>query len=207
MTQDGYFFVVDGQTEPLKRIDSVRFVTPARNHAMPHVAARLARSTRLSIDTDASRDCLVVRGDSSKLEEIRTYSDVQCTRSAFLDRLGHELVLTDDVMVCFSDELDDDARKSMCEKFGGHVISANGNMWKFRTLDVDDDAPLLIANRLNDEKGVVFAEPNALRKPRFLAGPRPTDTNFDLQWHLDNTGQANGMAGADVKVTPSLIAG
>ncbi len=88
MNDDSYYYVVDGQARPLRRVDSARFVSPERDHHMAHVGARLARSTRLSIDTGVSRDCLVVRGDPEKLEEVCTYSDVKATRSAFLDGSG-----------------------------------------------------------------------------------------------------------------------
>ena len=199
MSEDSYFYVVDGEAQPLKRVDTARLVSPARNHPMVHVGARLARSTRLSIDTETSVNHLVVRGDPQKLEEVGTYDDVGCTRCAFLDRNGHELILTDDVMVCFSSTFDDESRRNLCERLNCRVIDAKGNMWKIRVLDVGDVAPLDVANKMSEEKGVEFAEPNALQKARYLAAPQPNDDLFLNQWHLHNTGQAGGLAGADVK--------
>ena len=86
MNDDSYYYVVDGQQRPLRRVDTARFVSPERDHHMAHVGARLAGSTRLSIDTGVSHDCLVVRGDPEKLEIVRSYTDVKANPSCFSRR-------------------------------------------------------------------------------------------------------------------------
>jgi subtilisin family serine protease len=197
MKEGKKFYSVDGKQLPLNRVNSARFVTPAKSN-LSHVGARLSRSTRLGITTEAPSNCLVVRGDVNKLEEIRHYSDVECTRSVFTDESGLELVLTNDVLVKFNDKIGDDARHELCKKMHCNVIDATDDIWRIRVLDLDDDAPLDIANKLSDEKEVVFAEPNFLQRAEYAAVTPPTDTFFPNQWHLHNTGQGGGKVGADV---------
>jgi hypothetical protein len=72
----------------------VRFVTPSRNEHPAHVAARLARSSRLALDPSYPPEYLIVWGEKGKIEEMRSYSDIQNIRSAFHDPTGNLLVLT-----------------------------------------------------------------------------------------------------------------
>lgn len=199
MSDNGYFYVVDGQILPLWYLNTARFVTPAKEQHISHVAARLAKSTRLSIDTKASRTNLVVRGDASKLDAIHDYPDIHSTRYAFVDGRGHELILTDDVLVQFKRDSSEDACQNLCDKLRCRVIQRKGKAWKLRVLDKQDDAPLLVANKLNQENIVDFAEPNALQKARFMQVRPPSDPRFASQWHLWNTGQNGGTPGADVR--------
>ena len=196
---DGLFYSVGGQQIALQRLNNVRFVSLAREEHVATVGARLTRSSRLSIDSAVPSSCLVVRGDASKLEEMREYRDIASTRSAFRDPAGLEFVLTDEILVCFADNVSDNQRHKIVGKYDCIISEDSGNSWKIRVLDTDDDAPLAIANALCREHGVAYAEPNALQAARFLAGSLPTDKFFKNQWHLENTGQGGGKNGADVK--------
>lgn len=196
---DGLFYLVGGQQVALKRLDNVRFVSPARDEHVVTVGARLARSSRLAIDSAVPSSYLVVHGDVSKLEEMREYRDVASIRSAFRDPAGLEFVLTDEILVCFADNVSDSQRRKIVANYACTISEDSEGNWKIRVLDIDDDAPLAIANALCEEKGVVFAEPNALQAARFLATSLPADKLFKNQWHLRNTGQGGGKKGADVK--------
>jgi hypothetical protein len=79
MSNGSYALVVDGAHVPLRKFDNVRFVTPARNEHPAHVAARLARSTRLALDPSYPPGALVVWGEKGKVEEIRSYSDIRAS--------------------------------------------------------------------------------------------------------------------------------
>jgi hypothetical protein len=57
-----FSYTVDGQKIPLKPINTVGLVTAERNHNLTHVAARLARSSRLAMETETPSDFVVVRG-------------------------------------------------------------------------------------------------------------------------------------------------
>lgn len=199
MIRDSLFYTVGGEQVPLARVANVRFVSPARDEHVASVGARLARSSRLSIDTAVPKAHLVVHGDAGKLEEIREYRDIQSTRSAFRDPAGLEFILTDEVLVSFADKVTEAQRRQICGKYPCVVADASSARWRIRVTDPDDDAPLAIANELSGERGVEFAEPNALQRATFLATSLPTDPLFKYQWHLRNTGQGGGKKGADVK--------
>ncbi len=63
----------------------------------------------------------------------------------------------------------------------------------------DSGAALLAVAMLRNRPEVAVVEPQLARqqKKRFI----PNDTLFTQQWHLLNTGQGSGLAGADVNVT------
>ena len=199
MANESCFYIVEGAALPLRRLRSARLVVPAKNDHHHHVAARLARSSRLALMTAVPKDTLVVHGDEAKLDDIRHYPDVHCTRSAFLDAAGHLLYLTDDVLVRFTSTLNDASRRELCRRFGCVVIDDSRDIWRLRVLDTDDDAPLDVANNLSEERGVEFAEPNALQAATYAATFMPEESLFENQWHLHNTGQAGGVAGADIR--------
>jgi subtilisin family serine protease len=207
MTSETTFYIVDGQQLPLNRVHSARLVTPAREYHQSHVAARLARSSRIGIETAVPKQFLVVRGDANKMEEIRGYEDVRHTRSVFTDRQGRELILTDEILVKFAASLPNQAREALCEKLNCLVLDATGDIWRLRILDAEDDAPLAVANKLYDEPDVEFAEPNMLQSARFEQVVPPSDTFFPNQWHLHNTGQGGGTVGADVRALEAWESG
>jgi hypothetical protein len=93
MNNGDYTLTVDGTPMPLRRVDNVRFVTPARDAYPATTAARLARSSRIYIDTTFPRESLVVRGDRRKLEEVPGYRDIQNTRAAFRDPKGKVVIV------------------------------------------------------------------------------------------------------------------
>ena len=194
-----YFYTVGGHKVPLKPLSTVGLVTPARNHNATHVGTRLARSSRLAMQTTAPSDCIVVRGDSAKIEEVRNYPDVGTVRSAFLDPNGLELILTNEVLIRFDSSLSSEVRRRLCEKYNCAILDDTSDIWRIRVLDREGDAPLTVANNLAAEPGVEFAEPNALQSAVFTAVAAPTDQRFTDEWHLHNTGQGGGVVGADVK--------
>lgn len=68
-----------------------------------------------------------------------------------------------------------------------------------RLNDAKHDDPLLKARLLYESHRVQWAEPNFIRQ--YEKSFTPNDTLFGNQWHLNNTGQGGGTAGADVKAT------
>jgi hypothetical protein len=88
MDNGDYALIVDGQRIRLRKVENIRFVTPARDAHPATTAARLARSSRLAIDPTYPSDSLVVQGDRQKLQETRSYRDIRHTRAAFLGPQG-----------------------------------------------------------------------------------------------------------------------
>ena len=74
MARDLYY-IADGTEQALTRTEAVRLISPAREYSVAHVAARLARSSRLAIDGGPTEGYLVVRGDAAKLAETESYAD------------------------------------------------------------------------------------------------------------------------------------
>lgn len=62
----------------------------------------------------------------------------------------------------------------------------------------DDDDEVLLAEALAGDRMVRWAEPN-FRIPTSIRQTTPQDRYFPQQWHLNNTGQSGGVAGADIK--------
>jgi subtilisin family serine protease len=197
MNNGDYTLTVDGTPMPLRRVDNIRFVTPARDAYPATTAARLARSSRLAIDPTYPPDSLVVRGDRRKLEEVPGYRDIQNTRAAFQDSQGNLLVTTNTLLVGFESGAGDDDRERLLGSLDGQVIDRKARYWKFRVAAQEEDAPLLLANELSEESIVKYAEPNALQAATFHQAPQD-EPRFENQWTLRNTGQNGGTAGADV---------
>ena len=197
MDNGDYTLKVDGTPMPLRRVENIRFVTPARDAYPATTAARLARSSRLAIDPTSPPDSLVVRGDRRKLAEVPLYRDIQNTRAAFQDSQGNLLVLTNDILVSFESGASDDDRERLLGSLEGRVIERKARFWKFRVAAQEEDAPLSLANELSDESIVRYAEPNALQAATFQQLPQD-EPRFGNQWTLQNTGQNGGTAGADV---------
>ena len=197
MNNGDYTLTVDGTPMPLRRVDNIRFVTPARDAYPATTAARLARSSRLALDPTYPPDSLVVRGDRRKLEEVPGYRDIQNTRAAFQDSQGNLLVTTNTLLVGFESGASDDDRERLLGSLDGQVIDRKARYWKFRVAAQEEDAPLLLANELSEESIVKYAEPNALQAATFHQAPQD-EPRFENQWTLRNTGQNGGTAGADV---------
>jgi subtilisin family serine protease len=197
MENGNYALIVDGSPVPLRRVEEIRLVTPARDEHLATVAARLARSSRLALDPTFPTDALVVRGDRQKLEEVASYPDVQNTRAAFRDPEGKLLVLTNDILVGFESGASDEDREELLSSLDGRVIERKARFWKFRVNDPAEDAPLSLATELSDQSIVRYAEPNALQAATFHQLPQ-NEPQFGDQWTLQNTGQSGGTVGADV---------
>jgi subtilisin family serine protease len=192
-----HVLTVDGSQISLRLNENIRLVTPARDEHLATVAARLARSSRLALDSNSPSNLLIVRGERQKLEEIASYQDIQNTRYAFQDPQGNLLILTNEILVSFLDGSSDDDRERLLERFDGQVIERKAEFWKFWVNDPREDAPLLIANELSRESIVKYAEPNAVQTMTFHQLPQ-NEPQFGNQWTLQNTGQNGGTVGADV---------
>ena len=197
MHNGNYALIVDGSPVPLRPVENIRLVTPARDEHPATVAARLARSSRLALDPTYPPEWLVVRGDRQKLEEVPSYRDIQNTRAAFQDLQGNLLVLTNDILISFESEASDEDREGLLRSLDGRVIERKARFWKFRLDDPGEDAPLLLAMELSDQSIVKYAEPNALQAARFQQLPA-SEPRFGNQWTLLNIGQNGGTFDADV---------
>src|SRR5690606_22722448 len=58
---------------------------------------------------------------------------------------------------------------------------------------------ILAANHLYGLPYTVYAHPNFIL-PKDFRNKRSNDTFYGAQWHLENTGQTDGVAGADISI-------
>lgn len=83
---------------------------------------------------------------------------------------------------------------SRCAKRGLRLIERDAISGVLR-LGVPEGSEKDWIRVLSSERDVVYAEPNGIGS----GGVVPNDTNFGLQWHLQNTGQSGGVVGADIE--------
>ena len=83
------------------------------------------------------------------------------------------------------------------------AIAGLRNTYTVRPI-ADDDDEVLLAEALAADRQVRWAEPN-FRVPVALQQTTPQDRFFNLQWHLNNTGQAGGVTGADIKAPEAWL--
>ncbi len=121
MNNGKHVLIVEGSQIPLRQLDNIRAVTPSRNEHPARVAARLSRSTRLALDPTYPREMLVIWGEQGKLAEVRSYSDIQNTLSAFHDPDGNLLILTNDILIGFVDGSSEDDRESLLAQLDGPI--------------------------------------------------------------------------------------
>ena len=185
----------------LTPVGTVKFVVPDEGLSRSELATRLRRKLGVMIDPEMPRGVLVVRGEPEKLSRVARVDGVARVRQAYRDSDGHEMILTDEVLVgpLSPAEGDGDILLDLCKPWGGQdPVELPGNVWAISLKDDAEDAPLDCAQRLDTLKGVAFAEPNFLIRTRRAAVSRPEDCLFRWQWHLNNTGQGGGTKGADV---------
>ncbi len=192
------FYYYRGNRINLTSVDNTKFVTPSRGENSYNVAARLAKSGRLVVEPDAPRGYLIVRGTPEKINALKNYKDIQTTRSAYLTDDNRELILTNEILVKFSETVSQDAAKMILKSVGCTAVRQVDDVWVAQVLDLDDEAPLTVANNLASMKNITFAEPNAIQAARPELIMPPADARFVNQWHLNNTGQGGGTLEADV---------
>ena len=197
MSNGEYYLTVDGAQVPLRKVDTLQFVTPAEDEDQDAVAARLEAAPEVTVDPDFPPDVLAVRGSAQELDQLRAAADIENTRAAFEDPEGNVLLLTNDILVGFEKGVGDNEREAVLDKYPGQVIERKERFWKFRVSDPADDAPLVLANQIAAEDAVRYAEPNALQAAKPLLLPQ-NEPRFGNQWHLRNQGGGGGVNGAHV---------
>jgi subtilisin family serine protease len=98
---------------------------------------------------------------------------------------GTVYYLTDKVTVKFQPECPMEEQEALLEKYRLQVLKEYDHLpytFLLRITVSSGENPLKIANRLREEEGVLWAEPNLLN--RFLTSYLPEDSYFKNQWHL-----------------------
>lgn len=130
----------------------------------------------------------------SELIELPFYKD---TKS------GEELIITDDYLVSFKKELDDETIKNIIsDKLNSEIVDSihyvqDGKGYHLKLKNPLDNV-IEVSNVCVESGWCVWASPNFVKKKSLHSVP--TDTYYKNQWHLKNTGQNGGVFGADINV-------
>ncbi len=111
------------------------------------------------------------------------------------------IVETDEFVIQFQPGVGRAEAGALLQPYGAILVRALGphapNGWLAQVQDPETNPATETANALHERPEVVFSHPNLIwpKAKRFV----PNDPLFANQWHLNNTGQGGGTAGADVK--------
>jgi subtilisin family serine protease len=137
---------------------------------------------------------------AATLEQFRGNAAVEVVAGVFEHPLtGSKMVATDEIVVKLRPGMDRAALEKHVERMGLVVVRAlwgTRDEFVLRLADGRRGDAIEHARSLYESKVFAFAEPNFIRQYRKTA--TPNDTLFTSQWHLNNTGQGGGTAGADV---------
>ena len=136
-----------------------------------------------------------------KIEALRKAPGVAVANPVLVDPdTGLWLLTTDELIVALKPGVD-------AQQFFGEAwnrvkpIFALGGQYLLRLTALESEAVFAEVNRLMADPRVAFAEPSFNHQG--LKSAIPNDPLFSSQWHLRNTGQSNGIAGADIKAAPA----
>jgi subtilisin family serine protease len=104
-----------------------------------------------------------------------------------------EIYVRGEVLVGFRPSAAMEARDAAVASIGGHIKRRINPIHLLQLTFTDRTVPEAIEELLRNES-VEYAEPNYYGELLFT----PDDSLFDDSWHLQNTGQQNGTAGADI---------
>lgn len=117
------------------------------------------------------------------------------------ERDATTLFISDEVLVQFAESVGRDEIDAQLALHGAEIVeplayAPNGFKLRVPAGDLERNA-LSVANALYESGLCAFSHPNfiASRRLAFV----PNDPQYPNQWHLNNTGQGSGTAGADVK--------
>lgn len=189
-----------GRLIHLHKVATARIVYPSKNDHIMSVAARLVQSGRLAIDTEVPNSVLMVRGDRDKLSELDTYEDVKLTRGVLADDRGSEYGLLDELIIRFKPRTSQRNARRLLERLHCYPKHVDGSTYLVGVPAGSDDVLLAIAAEFAGLPEVVFAEPNYLSPAPVDAVAPDQEPLFANQWYCRNTGQQNGIAGADINV-------
>ncbi|XZE55195.1 S8 family serine peptidase [Planctomycetaceae bacterium SH139] len=109
---------------------------------------------------------------------------------------GSETVLMDEVIVALDAAVDPVSFFADRDEFSSYrPLRGTTDQFVAKLAEGVGEATLSVSNRLGDETGVAWAEPNFYHNwQRYYF---PNDPLFSNQWHLHNTGQGGGLVDAD----------
>lgn len=113
---------------------------------------------------------------------------------------GSEVVATNEVIIALAPTLAADDYFSSIDVYSGfRALRGSANQFVATLATGFGTATLEAANSATKDPGVEWATPNFYFE--IEKAFTPNDPRFTNQWHLENTGQSGGLAGADANLT------
>jgi len=169
------------ELERIKSAPGVKEISPVTNQVY-----KVATST-----TDLDTAISTVRSEAYNTVAHRAYKPKDSTATVYY--------LTDTIIVRFSPETDNKRIEDILAKYSLNVLKeyeGQENTYLVRVTTQSGENPIKISNRLAEEEGVVFAEPNMVN--RFSRMFIPKDSYFRRQWHLMAKDKPQCLAAASV---------
>ncbi|MBF0344964.1 MAG: S8 family serine peptidase [Nitrospirae bacterium] len=122
--------------------------------------------------------------------------------------MTRRMALTGDIIVRYAKSCTEEQVSALEKQFGLRrknslvVPDSISGAYVYETTNCPISDPIGLANAIRKSVEVIYSYPNWLRhvKHRGLSSATPDDPLFPQQWHLKNTGQGNGLYGADINV-------
>lgn len=124
--------------------------------------------------------------------------NIEAVQRVFRHPNGRILLGTDLLSIRLRNEMSEDQAKAILQEEGLEIVRQlrfAPNLFEVRTRPGRRDS-LQVSLDLSSNPNIVYAEPQFIEHipPRFT----PTDPDYGQQWHLNNSGQNGGTAGADI---------
>lgn len=168
------------------------------------LATHLAKEGRGRLENlksvPGSRFKMVSGTNAAKRRELETAAGVIQARHVYqYDELGSIAISTGTIAVRVKNDSGDADRAAMWAEFGvTELRPAFGMKGVYIVAPLDSEADeVALAEKMAGDDRLKWANPNFMREQKTFQAT-PSDEYFDLQWHLHNTGQTGGTAGADI---------
>ncbi|HUW81216.1 MAG TPA: S8 family serine peptidase [Phycisphaerae bacterium] len=195
-------FYSGGQAWPLIKSDTELAVRPRPGADVGRLRGELARRnaemlaaprrTRLQV-------AAVDRADEAAVDDLARTPGVDLVTYVYrFTPDGPPVLITDEVVVGFENQLDEDEVLAFCDEYGAELvrpIEGLKSTYVLRMYDGYGDAAVRTAAAMYEDPRTRFSHPDAIlgKKPAEILDPL-----YLNQWHLNNIGQSGGTAGADI---------
>jgi len=195
-------FYSGGQAWPLLRSDSELLVRQAPGADVGRLRGELAyRHAELRTVPHRSRlqVAAVDRADEAAVDELARTPGVDLVTHVYrFSANGPPVFVTDEVVVGFENQLDEDEVLAFCDEYGAELvrpIEGLKSTYVLRMYDGYGDAAVRAAAEMYEDPRTRFSHPDAIlaKKPAVIEDPL-----YGNQWHLNNIGQSGGTPDADI---------
>ena len=138
---------------------------------------------------------------TSQIQEISQTESVEYAYPVYTSRTGiNEIIPTDEILVRFNSDYNQEEVQSFCDLHDLKLLRKSSKKLNVFVLAVNTPkyrSTFTQANSLNGQDGVLWSQPNFVKKINFFS---VNDPLYGNQWHLENTGQGGSGTVTDADV-------